>query len=131
MVVERYTYERACQIEREMAARGMGPAVQGQKRRLAILRNCGLPRVHGPRPLHPGRPTFMGGIGGADVEPKNVYTWSEVAAILTYPTLDWPERERFCRYGSDRAHPLPIEERRAYWRSVLVALALGADPSSL
>jgi hypothetical protein len=120
MIVERYTYERACQIEAAYAARGMKP-VQGQQRRLDILKGAGLPRVYGPRALH----------GRKEAENNNVYTWTEAADILMHPALDWFYRERICKYGADRSAPKIIEERRAYWRSVLVALALGAPAEAL
>ena len=112
MVVERYTHERAVQIEAQMIARGMAP-VQGLQRRLDILAAAGLPRVRGPRPLENG-----------DVE-MNVYTWAEAADILRHHNLCWHEREALLKYGSGRAAPLTVDERRRYWASVLTALALG------
>jgi hypothetical protein len=126
MAVERYTYERACQIEAAYAARGMKP-IQGQQRRLDVLAAAGLPRVRGPRPVR--RSAITGAFAGL-VE-INVYTWAEAADIIRHPQLPDHVRERLCKYGADRRESKTIEERRAYWRSVLVALALGAPWEAL
>jgi len=118
MAVERYTYEHARQIEAAYAARGMKP-MQGLQRRLDVLTAAGLPRVRGPRP-------FVGRLSGMARFEMNVYTWAEVVDILRHPQLPDHVREHFCKYGADRRAPKTVEERRAYWRSVLAALALGA-----
>jgi hypothetical protein len=85
MVVERYTYERALEIQTKFEARGF-TFVQAQQRRLDILAAAGLPRIPGPRAL-PG----PGGVDG--VEYGNVYTFEEAATILRHPSLCWHERE--------------------------------------
>lgn len=112
MVVERYTHERAMQIEADMRARGMAP-VHGQQRRIDILRAAGLPLVCKPRAV----------AGGFE---NNVYTWVEAAMILKHPALCWHEREAILKRGGGR-EPWTIARRRAYWASCVTALALGAQ----
>lgn len=114
MVVERHTHERAVQIEAQYRERGFA-SVQGQQRRLDILKAAGLPRINGPRPL-PRR----------EVE-YNIYTFSEAAMILRHPLLCWHERAAILCRGNSRLAPQPMDERRKYWASVLVALALGYE----
>lgn len=113
MVVERYTHERAVQIEAQYLARGMAP-VQGNLRRREIMRATGLPWIRGPRPLANGTIEI------------NMYTWAEAATILRHPSLCWHERERMLKRGADRKAPWTIERRRAYWAACLTALALAS-----
>ena len=119
MTVERHTHERALQFEAQMAERGFAP-VQGQQRRLDILRAAGLPCINGPRPL-PG--------GGVEM---NIYTFSEAAMILRHPLLCWHERAAILKRGEygegvTRVGDVlrTMADRRMYWAGVLVALALG------
>lgn len=112
MTVERYTRESALQFEAKMAERGFAP-VQGQQRRLDILRAAGLPCINGPRPISSG---------GVEM---NIYTFSEAAMILRHPLLCWHERAAILKRGGGRSAPRPMDERRMYWAGVLVALALG------
>lgn len=111
MVVERDTYERAVQIEAQMAERGLA-SVQGSTRRFGILRAAGLPIILGPRPVRP------------DVVENNIYTFIEAALVLRHPDLCWHMREAILKRGADRKAPWKMEARRATWAAVLTALAL-------
>lgn len=113
MVVERHTYERALQIEAQMAERGLAP-IQGQQRRIDILKSAGLPVIPGPRHIRSGGVEY------------NVYTFAEAAMILLHPNLCWHMREAILKLGADRKAPWTLEQRRARWAAVLVALALGS-----
>jgi hypothetical protein len=118
MVVERYTYERALEIQTKLEARGF-TFVQQQQRRLDILKAAGLPRISGPRALLNG-----------SVEMGNVYTFEEAATILRHPYLCWHEREAILKRGADRKAPWTMEARRSYWSACISALALGVQGTS-
>jgi hypothetical protein len=121
MVVERYTYERALEIQTKFEARGF-TFVQQQQRRLDILKAAGLPRISGPRALSNG-----------SVEMGNVYTFEEAATILRHPYLCWHEREAILKRGANVRvgdELWTMEARRSYWSACISALALGARGTS-